>query len=102
MASWYALYCVAAPTVAAARADSGVLRLYAVHHATMFMDAANWRLRPPFETGHHLWRPVAGQMAVFPAAIAHEVALNRTAEDLLLVAARLRFAHPDQGATPSW
>jgi len=58
----------------------------------MFMDAANSRLRPPFGAAHHVWRPVSGQMAVFPAAVAHEVALNRSDEDLVLVAARARFA----------
>jgi hypothetical protein len=102
MASWYVLYCVSAPGGPAARADSGVLRLYALRHAGMFVDAANWNLRPPFATGHQLWRPVAGQMAVFPATIAHEVALNRTTEDLLLVTARLRFANRGQSAAPQW
>jgi hypothetical protein len=102
MASWYVVYCVAAPPRPAARAESGVLRLYAVRQASMFMDAANWNLRPPFATGHHVWQPLAGQMAVFPGAIAHEVALNRTAEDLLLVAARLRFANAGQTTVPPW
>jgi hypothetical protein len=102
MASWYAVYCVAAPLRPSPREDSGSLRLYAVRQAMMFKDAANWRLRPPFGTGHHRWRPVAGQMAVFPASIAHEVALNRTEEDLVLVTARLRFAHAGQTAGPPW
>lgn len=102
MASWYAIYCVAAPVRPSPREDSGSLRLYAVGQATMFKDAANWNLRPPFGTGHHRWRPVAGQMAVFPASIAHEVALNRTEEDLVLVTARLRFAHGGQAAAPPW
>ena len=103
MASWYALYCVAAPAAgAAARAESGVLRLYAVRHAGMFVDASNWNLRPPFGTAHHVWRPVPGQMAVFPGATAYEVALNRTAEELLLVAARLRFASAGQPSAPPW
>jgi hypothetical protein len=102
MASWYALYCVAAPGGPAVRAESGVLRLYAVRHAGMFMDAANWNLRPPFATAHHVWRPIAGQMVVFPGATAHEVALNRTAEELLLVTARLRFANPGQSTAPPW
>ena len=102
MASWYALYCVAAPPHPAARPDSGVLRLYGGRQATMFIDAANWRLRAPYGTGHYSWSPVPGQMAVFPASIAYEIALNRTADELLLVAARLRFAHPGQAAAPPW
>jgi len=103
MASWCAVYCVAAPAPTPARMDSAVLRLYAVRHPSMFLDASNYRMRIPFSADHHVWRPVPGQMAVFPASIPHEVALNRTHADLILVIARLRFA--DQGvagAVPPW
>lgn len=102
MASWYALYCVASPPPTAARADSGVLRLYAVREASMFTDAANCRLSPPFTGGHQSWRPVPGRMAVFPASILHEVALNRTDGNLVLVEVRVRFAHGGQTAQPPW
>jgi hypothetical protein len=102
MASWFALYCVAAPPAAPARADSGVLRLYGTRTAGMFMDAANWNLREPFGGSHQVWRPVPGEMAVFPASILHEVALNRTESDLVLVSARVRFAHAAQLASPPW
>ena len=102
MASWCAVYCIAAPPPAPARADSGALRLYAVRHASMFLDATNSELRAPFSVTHYVWRPVAGEMAVFPASILHEVALNRAGEDLLLVTARLRFVHRDQQAQPPW
>ncbi|HYB65785.1 MAG TPA: hypothetical protein VEC59_11050 [Steroidobacteraceae bacterium] len=107
MASWCAVYCVAAPPPAPARGDSGALRLYALRQGTMFMDAANWRLRPPFGGAHHMWRPVPGQMAVFPAWVLHEIALNRSDADLLLITARARFAHPDlvhggQQSMPPW
>jgi len=102
MASWCAVYCIAAPPAVPARADSGALRLYAVRHASMFLDATNSQLRAPFSVTHYIWRPVAGEMAVFPASILHEVALNRAGEDLLLVTARLRFVHRDQQAQPPW
>lgn len=102
MASWYAVYCVAAPAPAPARGDSGALRLYGVRDAKMFMDAANWRLRTPFGGTHHVWRLEPGQMAVFPAAVLHEIALNRAEANLCLVMARLRFAHAGQTATPPW
>jgi hypothetical protein len=102
MASWCAVYCIAAPPAAPARVDSAVLRLYAVRHASMFLDATNWQLQAPFSVTHYVWRPVTGQMAVFPASILHEVALNRAAEELLLVTARLRFVHRDQLAQPPW
>jgi hypothetical protein len=101
LASWCAIYCVAAPPLAAARADSACLRLY-VRQGTMFIDAANWRMRPPFATGHHVWQPAPGQMAVFPASSLHEVALNRTDADLVLVTARARFAHAGQEDMPPW
>ena len=102
MASWCAVYCIAAPSPVPARPDSGVLRLYAVRHASMFLDATNSQLGAPFSLTHYIWRPVAGEMAVFPASILHEVALNRSNEDLLLVTARLRFVHRDQQAQPPW
>ena len=68
----------------------------------MFIDAANWQLRPPFGADHHIWRPVPGQMSVFPASMPHEVALNRSDSDLMLVMIRARFAHPDSPALPPW
>jgi hypothetical protein len=102
MASWYALYCVAAPAPVPERVDSAALRLYGVRHGTMFKDASNARLRTPYGDSHYLWRPVAGQMAVFPGSILHEVALNRAKSDLVLVTARVRFAHGAEGTTPAW
>jgi len=102
LASWYGVYCVAAPPPTAVRADSGALRLYESRLGTMFMDAANCRLRPFFASGHCVWQPVPGQMAVFPASVAHEVALNRTNGDLVLVGARVRFAAVAQEAMPPW
>ena len=101
MASWYALYCIAAPPPPPARADSGVLRLYAIR-PNMFTDASNYELRAPYAGSHQVWRPVPGQMAVFPASILHEVALNRTDGNLLLALARVRFAHGGQTALPPW
>lgn len=102
LASWCAIYCAAAPPPSAERALSGVLRLYEPRLGRMFLDGANWRLRPPFASGHHVWRPVAGQMAAFPAWVAHEVSLNRSDRDLVLVIARARFANPGQEAGPPW
>lgn len=102
LASWCAIYCVAAPATPAGRADSGVLRLYESRLGSMFADATTWHLRPPFAGGHHLWRPRPGSMAVFPAHLAHEVALNRSDRDLVLVIARIRFANPGQQAAPPW
>jgi hypothetical protein len=102
LASWFVVYCVSAPAPTPARADSALLRLYAIREGSMFLDAANYRLRDPFSGAHHVWRPVPGQMAVFPAGILHEVALNRTEANLLLVTARARFAHAGQVEAPPW
>lgn len=100
LASWGVVYCVAAPR-AGGRADSGVLRLYE-SRLGMFADATTWRMRPPFAGGHHLWLPRPGSMAMFPAHLAHEIALNRSDRDLMLIIARVRFANPGQEAAPPW
>jgi hypothetical protein len=102
MASWYACYCVASPRPSPGRADSGALRLYGVRGETSFIDAANWRLREPFSRSHYLWVPVPGRLLAFPASTVHEIALNRTGEDLVLVTVRARFAHAGQVALPAW
>ena len=103
MASWCAIYCVAAPPPAPARVHSAVLRLYAIRHASMFLDSSNWNMRLPFNADHYVWRPVPGEMAVFPASVVHEVALNRAEADLVLITARLRFADPrTQASMPPW
>lgn len=102
LASWCAMYCVSAPPAPAGRPDSGVLRLYESRLSGMFADATTWRMRQPFAGGHHLWRPQPGSMAVFPAHLAHEIALNRSKGDLMLVIARVRFANPGQQASPPW
>ncbi|HET7756618.1 MAG TPA: hypothetical protein VFK87_05130 [Steroidobacteraceae bacterium] len=102
LASWCAIYCVAAPPAVSGRADSGVLRLYQTRFGTMFMDASNWNLRAPFAASHLIWHPVAGHMVAFPASLPYEIALNRTDRDLLLVVVRARFANPGQQAMPPW
>jgi hypothetical protein len=102
LASWCAIYCVAAPPAPPGRADSGVLRLYETRLGGMFADATTWRMRPPFAGGHHLWRPVPGAMATFPGHLAHEIALNRSDGEMVLIIARIRFANAGQQAAPPW
>ena len=102
LASWCAIYCVAAPPAPPERANSGVLRLYESRLGGMFADATTWSLRPPFAGGHHLWQPKPGSMALFPAHLAHEIALNRSGGDLVLVRVRIRFANPGQQEAPPW
>jgi hypothetical protein len=100
LASWCALYCVSAPPPSSARGDSAALRLYETRMASMFMDASNVRLQAPFNPGHHVWRPMPGLMAVFPAAIMHEIALNRGDRELILIQAQVRFAQAAQELPP--
>jgi len=82
---WCAIYCVAAPTASSTRADSGVLRLYESRFGTMFHDPTLSVMRMPYKPNHCSWRPVPGQLAVFPASLTHEIALLRSAGELVLV-----------------
>ncbi len=101
-AAWCAVYCVAAPQPSATRHDSGLLRLHESFQATMFSDATNTLLRPPFLSGHRTWQPVPGQLAVFPASIRHEIATLRGEGELVLVTLLLRFLAPGQQGLPWW
>ncbi len=102
MTSWCAIYCVSAPAASTTRADSGMLRLYESRLGTMFQDATSAVMRVPFRTSHYAWRPVAGDMAIFPAALMHEIALLRASEPLVLVTLRLRFISPGQEGFERW
>jgi hypothetical protein len=68
----------------------------------MFADATTWRMRHPFAGGHHLWHPRPGSMAAFPGHLLHEVALNRSAGDIVLLIVRARFENPGQQEVPPW
>jgi hypothetical protein len=102
LTAWCGIYCVAAPEPSATRADSGLLRLYESRLGTMFADATNAAMRMPFTPGHYGWRPVPGQMAVFPASLTHEIALVRSPGQLLLVTVRVRFVAPGQQGVGRW
>jgi hypothetical protein len=102
LTAWCAIYCVAAPAPAQDRADSGVVRLYESRLGSTFQDATSAMLRIPFSTSHYAWRPVAGQLVIFPASLTYEVALLRAAEELLLVTTRLRFIAPGQQGFARW
>jgi Putative 2OG-Fe(II) oxygenase len=101
-AAWCAVYCVAAPPLAKERFDSGVLRLHESFRATMFSDATNTVTHAPYRPGHCTWRPVPGEVAIFPASTTHEIALLRAAENLVLVTALARFTAPGQTGLPWW
>jgi hypothetical protein len=100
--AWCAIYCVAAPPPSEARTDAGVLRLYETRLGTMFQDASNSTMRLPYRPSHYGWRPVPGQLAVFPASLTHEIALFRSIGDLVLVTVRIRFVGPAQLGMPQW
>jgi hypothetical protein len=102
MTAWCAIYCVAAPPPAATRADSGMVRLYESRLSTAFQDATSAALRIPYSSSHYSWRPVAGQVVIFPAALTHEVALLKADEDLVLITARLRFVGAGQQGYARW
>jgi hypothetical protein len=102
LSAWCAIYCVAAPPMSDARADSGVLRLYESRLGTMFQDASNSSLRFPFKAAHYSWRPMPGEMAVFPASLLHEIALLRAPGKLVWVTARIRFVAAGQQGVGRW
>ncbi len=101
-AAWCAVYCVQAPQPTNERFDSGVLRLHESYRATMFTDATNATAQLPYRPGHNTWRPVPGQVVIFPASLVHEIALLRGAGELILVTAIVRFLAPDQTGIPQW
>jgi hypothetical protein len=102
LTSWCVIYCVSAPPLIEARADSGVVRLYESRLGTTFQDATNSRLRIPYRLSHYAWRPESGKMVIFPASLTHEIALSRAAADLVLVSARIRFTAPGQQGFSRW
>jgi hypothetical protein len=102
LTSWCAIYCVEAPQPSPERRDSGVLRLYESRLGTMFTDATNSVTRIPYTPGHYTWRPVPGQVAVFPASITHEIALIRAPGQLTLLTVRARFVAPGQQGLSRW
>jgi hypothetical protein len=102
LTAWCGIYCVTAPEPSATRADSGLLRLYESRLGTMFADATSAAMRMPFTPGHYGWRPVPGQMAVFPASLTHEIALVRSSGQLMLVTVRIRFVAPGQQGVARW
>jgi hypothetical protein len=93
-ASWNAVYALAAGS-GGERSDRGALRIYETRGSNMYMDASNWGYRPPFGHGHHLWKPVTGQIALFPASCSYEIAPLRGVGEQVLILARLRFKAAD-------
>jgi hypothetical protein len=59
-------------------------------------------MRKPYTPGHFTWRPVPGQLAVFPASLTHEIALLRSDAPLVLVTVRVRFVAPGQQGLSRW
>ena len=100
--SWLAVYCVTAPEPSPERADSGVLRMHESRMDTSFQDPAHPRLSVPYRRGHNTWRPVPGEMVVFPAALTHEIATVRAAGPLTLLTVRARFAGASGAWMPPW
>ena len=102
LSAWCVVYCVAAAPPVEDRPDSGVVRLYESRFGSTFQDATNSTLRTPYSQSHYWWRPVAGNLVIFPASITHEVALLRAAGELVLVTARCRFIAPGQQGFSRW
>jgi hypothetical protein len=102
LTAWCAVYCVAAPEISTTRLDSGLLRIYESRLGAMFHDVTTAAMLAPYRPGHYGWRPVPGQMAVFPGSATHEIALLRATGKLLLVTARVRFIATGQSGIGRW
>lgn len=102
LTSWCGIYCVDAPDPTADRRGSGLLRLYESRLQTMVSDATNAAMQVPYATGHYDWRPVPGQLAVFPGATSHGIALMRSPGSLVYLTLRLRFVAPGQTGWARW
>jgi hypothetical protein len=102
LTAWCAIYCVAAPPPVDERADSGIVRFYESRLSTSFQDASNAVMRIPYSQAHYTWRPVPGQMVIFPGPLTHEVAPLRAAGELVLVTARFRFVGAGQQGLSRW
>ncbi len=102
LTAWCAVYCVAAPEPSSRRFDSGVLRLHEGRLGTAFADATNATTHFPYRPSHYSWRPVPGELAVFPASVFHEIAPLRASRSLLLVSMRVRYLAPGQTGMPGW
>lgn len=100
--SWLAVYCVTAPAASPERADSGVLRIHESRLETSFQDPAHQGSLMPYRRGHCTWHPVPGEMAVFPGALLHEIALVRGAGTVTLLTAAVRFAGASGAWMPPW
>lgn len=75
MASWSGVYCVSSGRDDGTEPDSGRLCFVNPHiHASMYVDAMNARLRPPFSTVAGAgWQLRPGQLVLFPSWMLHEV-----------------------------
>ena len=90
LASWCAIYCVCGPRPQS-RPAARQRRAAAVRATAS--AACSWMpptgpLRQPFTHGHHLWRPIPGEMAVFPGL------------DPARSGPESRRSRPDAGACP--
>jgi uncharacterized protein (TIGR02466 family) len=92
MSSWCAVYCVQAPEPVPERIDSGALRFHDTRTGNMYTDPGVADLRRPYGFGHFVARPVAGQVAIFPSWLLHEIAPVQGGTPLVLVTAVCRFA----------
>jgi len=102
MTSWCGIYCLEVPGGPTERVNSGALRLYEGRLGHMFTDASSSALQLPYASGHYMWQPVVGHLAVFPSSLMHGIALIRASGKLALALMRVRFVAPGQGGWSTW
>lgn len=74
MASWSGVYCVASGAEAGEPPDSGILSFPNPNSAaSMFNDAGNAAMMPPYSFGAMNFKLKPGQLVLFPSWVLHEV-----------------------------
>lgn len=87
MACWSGVYCVSPGDPDTAIKNNGVLRFLDPRpNPSMYLDAGNARLQPPFDHGNLAWQLRPGQLLLFPSWLEHEVAPYRGRSERITVA----------------
>jgi uncharacterized protein (TIGR02466 family) len=96
--SWSGVYCVAHGSDDPA-SDSGKLTMINPHATcTMYVDKANFHMKPPYSMGNRMLRLEPGDLVLFPSWLLHQVLPFEGDEPRITVAFNARFLL--QGAQP--
>jgi uncharacterized protein (TIGR02466 family) len=87
MASWSGVYCVAPGEADPDIRNNGALRFFDPRpNPSMYLDAGNARLQPPFASGNLAWQLTPGELLLFPSWLTHDVSPFRGTGERITVA----------------